>query len=137
MIIWSRWGFLVVLFVAAGLGIGGALTGAFASLASLGPLFYGVGLLLSAGGIWAFNQYVLPKMEKPRPVMVMAPPGVDQWGRPIPAHPVQAINPQTGQPLFRRTQSSLFFIPFGIWTWVVGGIGALLLVLGAVTSLVG
>lgn len=137
MIIWSRWGFLVVLFVVAGLGIGGALTAAFAPLASLGPLFYGVGLLLSAAGIWAFNQYVLPKIEHPLPIVVRTPPSVDQWGRPIPARTVQAINPQTGQPLFRRRQSSLFFIPFGIWTWVVGGIGALLLILGAITSLVG
>lgn len=136
MIIWSRWGFLVVLIALAGLGIGGLLTAAFSSLLDPSTLFIGVGLLLAAGGIWAFNQYVLPKMDKPVPVTVMSPPSVDQFGRPIPPHPVQAIHPQTGQPLFRRPNSSLFFIPFGIWTWVVGGLGALLLVVGAITSLV-
>jgi hypothetical protein len=136
VIIWSRWGFLVVLIALAGMGFGGLLSAVFASVGGLQPVFFGVGLLLAGAGIWAFDQYVLPKMDKPRPVLVMSPPTVDQWGRPVPGRPVQAVNPQTGQPLFRRTQSTLFFIPFGIWTWVVGGVGALLLVAGAVSSLV-
>lgn len=137
VIIWNRWGFIVVLIALAGLGIGGLLTAVFSSLAETSTLFPGVGLILAGAGIWAFDAYVLPKMDKPRPIMVMGPPSVDQFGRQLPPRPVQAVNPQTGQPLFSQPRSSLFFIPFGIWTWVVGGIGALLLVLGAVTSLAG
>lgn len=132
MIIWSRWGILV--FVCLGLGVG---TGALLHLlvspgvtegAGFG-VFMGVGLMFAGVYTWLLDRYVVSRhLDKPRqqffleplPQPVVHPNGMKQTHRQIPV-----LHPETGQPVLVRPRSSLFFVPVGIWAYVLGSIGIL------------
>ena len=133
MIIWSRWGILVVLFAALGAGIG---AGIGTALGTPG-LVAGVGLLVAAVGIWAFDRYVLlPHLDRPRPVYVNQPLPVPETapdGSQVTVRTVPALN-QQGQPIAVRPRSTLFFVPFGLWAWIVGVVGVVVLIFGIVAA---
>jgi len=130
MIIWSRWGILVVLFVGAGVLLGFALAAITGRAGQDGPVagvFVGVGLLLASVGLYFFDRHVLrPHLDRPRPLYVterLAEPVVDASGVARTERQVPAVHPETGQPLVVAPRSTLFFIPVRFWPFILGGLG--------------
>jgi len=75
MIIWSRWGILVFVFVGLSVGFGFILKAIIApDVDTNGPttnILIGTAFILIGGaGLWAFSKYVLPKMDKPTPAFI-------------------------------------------------------------------
>ena len=143
MIIWSRWGILLLPIVGLGIGVGAAVGAVIDAVtgADLAPnLFIGVGLVLSGLLVWLFDRFALPHLDAPRPQVVLQrlpqpvvqPNGVRQTHVQVPV-----VNPATGQQVWVRPRSSLFFVPVGIWPFVVAGIGLVLTIASAVRLLVG
>ena len=130
MIIWSRWGILV--FVCLGLGVG---TGALLNLVlnpgvTDGPgfgLFMGVGLVMAGVYTFLLNHYVIARhLDKPRPHVVLQPlaqPFVHPNGVKQTHQQVAVLDPTTGQPLYVRPRSSLFFVPVAAWPYAFAAIG--------------
>ena len=50
------------------------------------------------------------------------------------SHAVPLVHPETGQPLWVRPRSTLFFIPFRIWPAIIVTVGALVTFLGFVSA---
>ena len=143
MIIWSRWGILVL--VTLGLGVAtGSLLGVIITGTADGPapgLFIGVGLVLAGLYTYLLDHFVIaPHLDKPRqhvilqrlPQPVVHPNGMRQTHE-----QVAVLHPQTGEPMFVRPRSSLFFIPVGVWPYVFAGIGIVVTIGSAVSSLAG
>lgn len=106
MIIWSRWGILVVVF--AFIGVVGAVMGAEALSTSLHlaqpiapTISLALGLILTAGQNYAFTRW----RERGEPQIF--------------------IEEATGQRIeVRPNAGSLFFIPMRYWTWIALGLAA-------------
>lgn len=140
MIIWTRWGILVLLFAGLGVLLGFLLR---SILLPAGPLptgvegiFIGIGLILAAPLLAVFDRLVMRRyLDKPRPMYVTqrfaqpvtAPDGSVHTERTVPA-----VHPDTGEPILITPSSSLFFIPVRFWPFVLGGIGILVLVINIV-----
>jgi hypothetical protein len=130
MIIWSRWGILVLLFVGVGVGIGFLLATATGLSGQSGPttgVFVGVGLMISAVGLFFFDRHVMQKhLDKPRTLTVtrqLAEPYTHPDGRVQTHEVVPAVDGQTGQPIVVRPSSTFFFIPTRFWPFILGGLG--------------
>ncbi len=137
MIIWSRWGFIAFLAFGASLALGFAVETIVAPdappNAGILNICFGMGFLLGATGLWAFNIYALPRLDKPRPQFVhqkLAQPIVNQDGSSVTHQAVPVVNQQTGQQVYTRPSSSLFFIPMRFWPFVIAAVGVGSIVVG-------
>lgn len=141
MIIWTRWG--IVVFVIFGLSVGvGFLLKAIAApgLATNAPqtnVFLGVGFLLGAVGCWAFDRFALAKLDAPKPAVIqqqLTQPYVNEHGLTVKQETVPILHPQTGEQVFIRPRSTLFFIPVRFWAYPIAAIGVINIVIGVVKS---
>ncbi|MEP6482149.1 MAG: hypothetical protein ABJA94_09105 [Rhodoglobus sp.] len=144
MIIWSRWGILVILFFGLGVLLGFILmlvVGAPSSAGSLPGVFIGIGLMLSTVALYFFNKYVVDRhLDAPRAAVVyekLAEPvrldnGAVQTHRAIPLR-----HPETGQQLTTKPTSTLFFIPVRYWVFVLPAIGFIVFATSLVAVLSG
>ena len=70
MIIWSRWGIVVLPIVVLGVGLSwaiGAAVGIIQPNAPTNGVFTGIGILLGGVLLWVFNQFVVGVyIDKPR-----------------------------------------------------------------------
>lgn len=139
MIIWTRWGILAFLFFGIGVGLGFALkavVGLGASSGAVDGVFVGIGFLIAAGGLYAFERFVVRvHLDKPRALYVteqLAEPVPGPDGRMQTQRSVPAVHPETGVPVVYQPRSSLFFIPMRFWPFILGGIGVVSLVVNLV-----
>lgn len=104
MIVWSGWGFVVALIMTVWVGVVAAVgyTPRPRYLVAIA-----LGAALAAGLNYAFARYI------------------DRGGERV------LIDPATGQQVVLRRRDSLFFIPVRYWTWIILGLGALLVGLEA------
>jgi len=139
VIIWSRWGIVVLLFFGLGVGLGFIVMNLVGIHENGGPVagvFVGIGFILSAVALFFFNREVVQKhLDKPRLAVVyekLAEPtksenGVVQTHRAIPV-----LHPETGQQLVTQPTSSFFFIPVKYWVFVLPAIGLVVLVINLI-----
>jgi hypothetical protein len=139
MIIWSRWGILVLPFVGIGVLLGFGLFAAFGFAgnrnSSLTGVFIGIGLILGAAAFYFFEKLVMRvHMDKPYPVMltqqaVRLPDGTVQPPRQVPA-----INPETGQAVWMKPSSTFFFVPVRFWPYVLAALGVVVVIVNAAAA---
>ena len=141
MIIWSRWGILVMLFVGLGVGLGFIIKTLAGVQADSGPtvgLYIGLGFILSSVALFFVVRATVGKViDKPRPAVVwqqLAQPvklenGTTQTHRAVPV-----TDPDTGAQLYTTPRSTLF-IPVKYWPYVLAGLGVVLIVINLATSL--
>jgi hypothetical protein len=145
MIIWSRWGILVLPFIGLGVLIGFAIWAIVGSPGSVGStsnpatgIFIGIGIALASVGLYFFDREVMQKhLDKPRPMMLTQqfnPPITNPDGTLTYARQVPAVHPETGQPVVVRPTSSLFFIPIRFWPYLMAA-GGVVVVISSVISL--
>lgn len=139
MIIWSRWGIIAFLFIGLGIGLGfllKAAVGLGGETGSVSGVFVGIGILLAAVGLYFFDRLVIARhLDRPRGMTVtrqLASPYQHPDGRVQTHEAVPIVDPSSGQQLQVRPRSTLFFIPIGIWPFILGAIGLLALVVGLV-----
>jgi hypothetical protein len=137
VIIWRRWGLLVIVLALLGLGSGFLLHTVVASTGLIEPsshrvenLFAGFGWLLGAAYIWLFDRFVNERhLDKPR-----------LYHQTVPLHPPQPLpNGQwqysTVHPvLLPPRPSALFFVPFKYWSIVFGVLGVVVIAVNAIRS---
>jgi hypothetical protein len=135
VIIWSRWGFLVLVPLGLGAATGALLAWTFLPGVRDGGaygIFMGIGIMLGGLYTYLFDRYVIERyLDRPRHQLVLERvqlPGGVQTHRQVPL-----VDPQTGEPLLVRPRSSLFFIPTRIWPTIYVVIGALAVFLSVVT----
>src|SRR5215207_9704322 len=105
MIIWSRWGILVLPFVGLGVLLGFLLAAilGFSGVKDSPTTgsFIGAGLALSSIALFFFDREVMQKhLDKARPMMLTQqfnPPITNPDGTLTYARQVQAVHPETGQ----------------------------------------
>jgi hypothetical protein len=100
MIIFSRWGFLVLLAMGAGVLCAVGLNKLIAPDVTSGPgfgVFIGVGWLVAAALTWLLVRFVVrPHLDKPRPLYVLHPlpqPVITERGRQT-HRQVPAVDPE-------------------------------------------
>lgn len=132
-IVWSRWGILAILFVAAGVAFGPLV---------LTPLLFGadptngqfsigmgIGLIIVGAIMWGVVWLTVGKLiDKVGPRM--APREVhDEQGK-VASHELLPVLDGAGQPVIQRPVSTLFWIPVRIWPYVLAGVGVLFVIFG-------
>jgi hypothetical protein len=139
MIIWSRWGILVLLFVGLGVLLGFALAGITGLAAPSGPIngvFIGLGFILSAGLLWVFTRFVVgTHIDKPQPAVLyekLAEPVRDENNALRTHRVIPVLHPETGQQIMTRPVSTFFFVPIRYWPYVLGALGAIIFVINLV-----
>lgn len=139
MVIWRRWGILVVLLALLGLGTGLLL---YAGLQGVGiiekhsghlasrseNLFAGLGWVIGGGYVWLFDRYVnRPYLDKPRlqkQTVELDPP------RLLPDGELQLSEERAV--LAEPPPSTLFFVPFKYWWIVLVAFGGVVILFDAV-----
>lgn len=142
MIIWSRWGILVVPFIGIGVALGFLVKTIAGSTADRGAevgVFIGIGLVLSAALLWVVVRYTVGKViDKPKPAVMherLAEPIRHENGA-VQTHPVlPVLHPETGQQIMTRPTSTLFFIPVRFWPFIIAGIGLVVFAANLITVL--
>lgn len=144
MIIWSRWGILVLPFFAIGVGLGFTFARLFGNQTESGPsvaVFIGLGMILSAVAMhFVLDQLVLRRLDKPRPAFftqALPEPFVHPNGMRQTYQQLPILNPQTGEQVWTQPVSTFFFVPVRYWPFVLGAIGATIALIGVVGVLVG
>lgn len=139
MIIWSRWGIVVLLFVGLGVALGFGIGAALGLIQPSGPVngvFVGIGLMLSGAILWVFTKVVVGRhIDKPVAAAVweqLAEPTVDESGRPQTHRSIPLLHPETGQQIVTQPVSTFFFIPLRYWAFVLPAIGLLVLVINLI-----
>ncbi|WBU39189.1 hypothetical protein [Homoserinibacter sp. YIM 151385] len=144
MIIWSRWGILVLLFVGLGVLLGFLLANVVAAAsgttaAESGPgvgVFVGIGFVLSAGLLHLVARATIGRViDKPRQATVvekLAQPEPGPGGGMRTHRTVAVVHPETGQPVWIRPTSTFFFIPVRFWPFVLAGLGLVIAVVNGV-----
>ncbi|HEY9290341.1 MAG TPA: hypothetical protein VIP98_03580 [Microlunatus sp.] len=141
MAVWSRWGFLVLLFIGIGVVGGFGLSTAAGVEGDGGPLvglFVGIGLILAGALLYVFDRYLLSRLDKPQPAVIrerVSPPITLPNGQQQTFRMVPAIHPGTGQPVMTRPTSSFLWIPVRIWPAVMGIGGLVIIIVCAVQLL--
>jgi hypothetical protein len=136
MIIWTRWGILVLLAFGLSVGTGFLLKALIApALPTTGPsvgVFVGVGFLLGGVYVWLLWKYLLVKvLDKPRPLWVnrvLAEPIVHPNGARQTYERVAIRHPDTGEPIVHTPVSSFFFIPVRYWMYLIPILGVIVLI---------
>ena len=143
MIIWSRWGILVLVAAMPGILLGGLLGTAMNDGVGSGPgfgVFFGFGLVMSGLCVYLLDHFVIARhLDKPRQQLVMQPlaqPVVHPNGVRQTHQQVPLVHPQTGEPLWVRPSSSLFFIPTRIWPFILAAVGVVVTIVNAISLLV-
>ncbi|QDP95733.1 hypothetical protein FOE78_07290 [Microlunatus elymi] len=141
MIIWNRWGFLVLLFLGIGV-VGGfglaALAGVPGDGGPLVGLFVGIGLVVAGALLYVLDRFVLSRWDKPTPTLVQErlsspvtlPNGQQQRYRTSPA-----LDPTTGQPLLARPHSAFLWIPVHVWPYLMAAGGLVIIAICAIRLL--
>ena len=92
-------------------------------------------------GLFFFDRLVVARhLDRPRGMTVtrqLAVPYQHPDGRVQTHEVVPIVDPASGQQLTVRPRSTLFFIPIGIWPFIIAAIGLLALVLGIVGTATG
>jgi hypothetical protein len=139
MVIWSRWGILVFLFIGLGVLLGYAVGGALGMIQPSGPssgVFVGIGFVLSAGLLWAFTKFVMgTHLDKPRPAVMheqLAEPVRDENGVTQTHRVLPVLHPETGQQVTTNPVSTFFFVPMKYWPFVLAGLGVLVFAINLV-----
>ncbi len=139
MIIWSRWGILVFLFVGLGVLLGFSLASITGLAVASGPIngvFVGIGLVLSAALLWVFNRFVVGTyIDKPRPAVMyekLAEPVRDENNAVQTHRVIPILHPETGQQVMTNPVSTFFFVPIRYWPFVLGALGLVILVINVV-----
>ena len=142
MIIWSRWGIVVLLFFGLGVGLGFllmALLGIRESGGAVPGIFVGLGFILSGAGLYFFNKHVVDKhLDKPRAAVIyekLAEPVRAENGTVQTHRVVPILHPETGQQLVTKPTSSFFFVPIKYWVYVLPSIGLFVLIINVVVAL--
>jgi hypothetical protein len=136
VIIWSRWGFLVLLPLGLGAATGSLLAWIVVPGEHEGGLysvFLGLGIVLGGFYTYLFDRYVIDRyLDKPRQHVVLEPlaqPVGGQTHRQVPL-----VHPETGLPVVSKPRSTLFFIPTRYWPVIFVVLGALVLFLSAISA---
>jgi len=140
VIIFSRWGFFVLLFGAAGsllgLGIQALVTG------SVEPgrfVFFGLGEMIAAAGLWFFSRAVIDRhLDKPKPITIterLAQPYVHPNGAVQHFQTIPLLHPQTGQQMWTQPRSTFFFMPVIYWAYLIGAVGLTVFIGSLISSL--
>jgi len=144
ILIWQRWGILVVLFFPLGIGIGFLLKTIFGVQANSGPsvgIFIGLGFVISAAIMYFVVKATVGKViDKPTPAVVWQPlaePVKNENGSIQTHRAIPVTDPDTGQQLWTQPRSTLFFVPVKYWPYVLGAIGALVFVITLFITLAG
>lgn len=139
MIIWSRWGILVMLFVGLGVGLGFIIKTIAGVDADSGPtvgLYIGLGFILSSVALFfAVKATVGKVIDRPQPAVAwqkLAEPFVNENGLKQTHRAIPVTDPDTGAQLYTSPRSTLFFIPVTFWPYVLAGLGVLLIVVNLV-----
>jgi len=144
MIIWSRWGIVVLLFVGLGvlLGFGLASLLGFADQdGAVNGVFVGLGFMLSSIALWAFSRFVVGKhIDKPYAAVFyerLAEPITLANGQVTNTRAVPILHPDTGAQIYSQPVSSFFFIPIRIWVFILPAVGLLIFVINLIAVLGG
>lgn len=137
ILIWSRWGLLVLAFIGLAVALGFALKEVLApdlrASSSNTALYFGVGFLLAGAALWVFVTYVFPRIDPPQPMWVsekLAEPIVNEQGATVTHKQVAIIDEKTGKQAHVQPTSSLFYIPIRFWPYVLAVIGVFALYVG-------
>ena len=144
MIIWSRWGIVVLLFFGLGVGLGFlvmTLFGIHERSGAVPGIFIGIGFMLSAVALWFFSKKVVGTyIDKPQPAVLyekLAEP-IKHENNTVQTHRViPVLHPETGQQIMTRPTSSFFFVPIALWVYLLPVIGLIVLVINLVVLLTG
>jgi hypothetical protein len=133
MLIWSRWGILVV--PVALLGLGTAML-VYAGLQGVGilehshqaeSLFAGLGWMVGGAYTWLFDRYVLGRhLDKPR--LYNLPYALE---RPY-VYPDGSVQTHSVRPVTMQPRSTLFFVPVKYWSIVLIALGGVVFLVGVV-----
>lgn len=139
MIIWSRWGIVVLLFIGLGVLLGFTLAGVTGLAESSGPVngvFVGIGFVLSAALLWLFVRLVVGRhIDRPRPAAIhekLAEPIRHENGSVQTHRVIPVLHPETGQQIYTNPVSTFFFVPLRFWPFVLAGLGVIVLVVNLV-----
>jgi hypothetical protein len=139
MIIWSRWGIVVLLFAGLGVGLGFAIAAVVGVVERSGPVngvFVGIGMLLSAALLFVFNRVVVGKhIDKPKPAVMyeqLPQPVVDQNNVRQTHRVIPILHPETGQQVMTNPVSTFFFIPLRYWPFILGALAVVILLVNLV-----
>lgn len=137
IIIWQRWGILVVLFALVGVLLGvllGLLSGN-----SKGPgiwVLIGAGVAAAGVGLHFFTRRVVDvHLDKPRPLVVtqdLEQAYIDEYGRSRTQRTEAVVDPETGEPVLAKPTSSLFFVPMKYWSYVLAVLGVVVALIAIV-----
>lgn len=140
MIIWSRWGIVVLAFFGLGVALG------FLTMAVLGVedregatagVFVGLGYMASGGLLHLFSRYVVGnKIDKPTPAVVWEPVAAGGGGVGHQYQPIPVLHPSTGEQIWVRPQSTFFLLPIRIWGFLLPLLGLVVFTICLVTVLV-
>jgi hypothetical protein len=131
ILIWSRWGIIVAVLAALGVGTGYLIelgfhaAGIVQDLGQASALFVGLGFVIGGGYIWLFERYVLTRhLDKPR-----------LYSQTVHLDQPQTLADGTIQTHIQRTvqvspRSTFFFVPFKYWWMISAAIGGVLFVVG-------
>jgi hypothetical protein len=139
MIVNQGWGFSAVVSAVVGVAIGVGI----ALLAGLGSgsrllIGVGVGLIIGGGLLAIFDRVVVRRiLDKPTHSVVYEklPEPVVENGKTITHRAVAAFDPETGEPLLRRSRSTFFGLSLEVWTLFLVGFGILVVGVGVVMYL--
>jgi hypothetical protein len=139
MIIWSRWGIVVLLFVGLGVLLGFGLAAAFGLVQDSGAqngVFVGIGLVLSAVALFVFVRLVVgTHIDKPKPAAIyekLAEPITHENGSVQTHRVIPVLHPETGQQVYTNPSSTFFFIPLRFWPFLLAALGLVVLVVNLV-----
>ena len=144
MIIWSRWGIIAFVFIGLGVGFGfllKAVAGLGSQTGSVSGVFVGIGLICTAVALFFFNRFVVARhLDRPRGMTMtrqLAVPYQHPDGRVQTHEVVPIVDPANGQQIVTRPRSTLFFIPIGIWPFIIAAGGVVALVTSTISTLAG
>ena len=139
MIIWSRWGIIVLLFLGLGVGLGYAIGAVLGLVEGSGPvngIFVGVGILVSSVLLFLFNRMVVGKhIDKPRPAVMyekLAEPVRDQNNAVQTHRVIPILHPETGQQVMTHPVSTFFFVPLHFWPFVLAGLAVVVVLINLI-----
>lgn len=144
MIIWSRWGIVVLAFVGLGIALGfliKSIVGIDATKGAGVGVFIGIGFILSGVLLWVFNRFVVGvHIDKPHAAVMyekLAEPVRTESGAVQSHRVIPILHPETGQQIMTNPTSTFFFIPLRFWAYILPIIGVAIFVINLVLVISG